>query len=506
MRTQNRTTRVLVLSLTTFLLAALVVCSSPSLYAKGSYRNQSQGDSGNRGSNSSQDNPKFDRGSDNSSNSGRGSRSEETPQPKHEHQSEPRVDNPPPPPPPAQNRSDEGGSRTLYQKQQNDSAESYRNSRANNGPSSEDKGASKHTQTQNESQQSGGARNGSNGQSNNNNNGATVGYSSDSKPNDTSSSDNQNRVYRNGGTYSQQDAGHSGSQTDNASHSSNGPELRSIRPDNTISRTVTANPGVFRKDFADLAQIWKNRRERRDDGPIQGSWSGNNNHSGTNVHVNINIFPGSRYGYYQYDYDPYYCYPSVYCYYYGLFPPYIHSRRTVIIHHDIVSYTYVDIPLISIFRDNPDRYDRDDYYLASYRYNDLGPTLRAIERAWKNGEPQLLYDHIRRGSKIDVYLRGDYSYTLDAQDYQDMTSDAMLHITTHSFEFYKVRQRGHGVFVAYGTHTYYDFDSYDSRQKGQLSGNPGYSGTWNTTYVTYTFERIGGEWYITEAGSSPDRL
>lgn len=256
------------------------------------------------------------------------------------------------------------------------------------------------------------------------------------------------------------------------------------------SESNTSRPsvvqGVYRKEYADLGQMWKDRRERRDtrSDRLDRSYDGRD-HNGSGVHVNINVFPGS-YHYYAYDYDPYQCYPSVYCYYYGLFPPYIRSQRIVYNHRPQVMYNYIDVPM------------------SRYRY--LSESLNDIKRGWERGDPDLLMEHVRRGDKIDIFLKDDYAYTLDWQDFSEMTDDAMSHIQTESFDFYKVRQRSSDVAVAYGAHTYYDYDSYDSNRGEFLKDNKSSSRGRNTVYVRYTLERHGDTWYITEAGSSPNKF
>jgi hypothetical protein len=273
--------------------------------------------------------------------------------------------------------------------------------------------------------------------------------------------------------------------------------------DSSVSRrsssgTSTRAPsvGIYRKEHAELADLWRTRREYRDD--HSGSRDRGDNH-GSNVHVNINTFPGC-YRYYAYDYDPWYSYPSVYCYYYGWYPPYIRNQRVFWIHHDLgIVYTWVEIPITLVYRDYS-RYSNDDsYYLNGSKYRTLSSTLKDIERAWERSDTNLLMGHIRSDSKIDVFLKGEYTYSLERQDYGDMTSDAMSNIRTEAFQIYRTRERDRNAVVAYGKHTYYDYEYTED------SSNLPSQTRRNTVYVTYTLERSGDEWYITEVGSSPNR-
>lgn len=253
----------------------------------------------------------------------------------------------------------------------------------------------------------------------------------------------------------------------------------------------TDTRGLYRKDYADIGRIWSERQERRD---TRSDDSRRNPRTHDDYHVNVGVnfwFPG-HYRYYWYDYTPGYCYPSVYCYYYGIFPPYLCSYRVIYVHHPHVHYVYFDLPITIVDYDYP---AYRGYYLMERDYSSVSEPLRDIRRAWELGDIDLLMDHVRRGSTIEVYLQGEYAYSLDRQDYYEMTSDAMSAIRTATFKFYRVRQRDDHSAVAYGKHVYYD----DER---------GYSGSGRqkTVYVSYTLKRYGDDWYITEVGSSPNQL
>lgn len=261
--------------------------------------------------------------------------------------------------------------------------------------------------------------------------------------------------------------------------------------------------GVYRKEYADLGQIWKDRSERRSShsDSRNNGYDRQSGHSNTNVFVNV--FPHASYRYYSYNYDPWSCYPSVYCYYSGLFPPFITDYRVVYRHHDIITYHYVEIPIRVVYRDYSVYSSDDDYYLSSYRYRNLSSTLRDIEHAWTSGDATTLLKHVRPESKIDVFLKNEYAYTIESPDYSEMTEDAMSHIRTVSFEIYKVRQRDYNTVEAYGKHTYYDDDvtTLDSDVDLPYANA---SSKRNTVYVRYTLEKQDGKWYILETGTSPN--
>jgi len=270
------------------------------------------------------------------------------------------------------------------------------------------------------------------------------------------------------------------------------------------ARSPSRSPslGAYRKEYADLGDIWKKRIEKRDT-PSDRVDRGHADHDRTNVHINFNFFPGC-YRHYCFDYDPWYSYPSAYCYYYGLFPPYVRSYRVIwVAQHVGIVYTWVDLPIVIVHRDaeyySYPAYPDDNYYLSRWRYKSLSSALSEIERAWKRSDVDLLMTYVRSDCKIDVFLKDEYAYTMERQDYFDMTRDAMVNIRTVDFAFYRIRERNHSEIVAYGKHTYYD-DSYDGQ------GNFVPATRKSTVYVSFTLEKDGDLWYVTEVGSSPDKL
>lgn len=188
-----------------------------------------------------------------------------------------------------------------------------------------------------------------------------------------------------------------------------------------------------------------------------------------------------RFRFYAYNYRPSYTYRSLYYYYSGYCPPYIDRVRVIVVPLYVRSYCYTDLPLLV-------DYD-DGYYLAHPRDDSYTYVLRDIRNAWKRGSFDLISDYIRSDAKVAIFNRGEYSYSIDGQDFYDMTRDAMDALQTKSFEFYKIQRRSDDRIVAFARHEYNDAD--DIRK---------------TVYVSYTLERSGGNWYITEAGSSASRF
>jgi hypothetical protein len=259
------------------------------------------------------------------------------------------------------------------------------------------------------------------------------------------------------------------------------PTVRTDRGDREKQEPRTSDPGsTYRKEYANIGQIWRQRQERRD--TKSDRYRREDKHdSDIDIHLGIHFY-NYRYQHYLYDYRPAHSYPSVYCYYYDYFPPYISGLRVVYMppphRHHVVGVIELQIPI---------RWD-DDYYLCRFDQRSLTDALQDITRAWETGKTSRLMDHVRHDSRIAVDIGGDYAYSLDWQDYRDMTADAMSAIETKSFDVYRVHQYDSGEAVAYCKHVYYN-EHGDS----------------NTVYLSYTFEHIGSRWYITEIGISPDR-
>lgn len=225
----------------------------------------------------------------------------------------------------------------------------------------------------------------------------------------------------------------------------------------------------YRKEYEDIGNIWRQRSERRDTHRDRDRKHG----SGINI-----IFNSPSFLHYCYDYRPLYSYPSVYCYYYDYFPPYIYGNR--VLYYEPFAHR-VRYNEITIFLNYP-----DDYYISDPSRRALNVALSDIEQAWEQKDIDRFMMYVRPKSTVAIFMKGDYSYSLDWLDYSDMTRDAMNSIDTKSFEFEKLTKRQRtGEITAYGRHRFYDWD-----------------GSLDTVYIRYTFERVSGEWYITEAETS----
>jgi hypothetical protein len=188
-----------------------------------------------------------------------------------------------------------------------------------------------------------------------------------------------------------------------------------------------------------------------------------------------------RYGNWVFDYAPRQSFRSAF-FYYGYFP-YVPVTQVVVINRPRV--VYVEVPIVV----NMDSYDDGAYYLERSGSNSIDRTLADIRSSWLRGDPTALLNHVRSDISIDVLLDGDYSYTVTGSDYRGMVSDAVRATKTSGFVFDSVRRRGDDKIIAYGRHTAYSSD-----------------GDKKVVYVSYLLERRGGEWIVTEVGSSAKRV
>jgi hypothetical protein len=141
------------------------------------------------------------------------------------------------------------------------------------------------------------------------------------------------------------------------------------------------------------------------------------------------------------------------------------------------------------YYDAPIYFGDDGYYLNRHLSSELDDTLSDIRKAWIDGRPDLIKDHVNSSGEIAILLDGSYDYSVNPDDYMQMTSDAIDQMQTVSFTWQSVRRRSDGDYTAYAKHTYRD-DSGDRK----------------TVYVSYTLERDGGEYVIDEVGSSSSPL
>jgi hypothetical protein len=179
------------------------------------------------------------------------------------------------------------------------------------------------------------------------------------------------------------------------------------------------------------------------------------------------------FGYWAPIYSPGFSYRSVY-FSFGLFP-YVQIDRISECSYTSISYSSEPI------------YVSGTYY-HNARYSQLDEALADIRSGWISGRYDLIGQHVRAGQTIAVLLDGQYDYSISSDDYLSMTRDAIADLNTATFVWDKVRERGDGTVTAFGEHAYISSDQT------------------RTVYVSYTLEKVGRDYFITEVGSSQDPL
>jgi hypothetical protein len=185
-----------------------------------------------------------------------------------------------------------------------------------------------------------------------------------------------------------------------------------------------------------------------------------------------------EYGYYYISPDPYRVVYAPY-WYYDPCPPFVVVYRVVYLPprpHTVL----VEVPI----------YVETPYYLERRPPDSQHQMLSDLRAAWLLRDPSYLTRYIRPESYIAIYLDGQYAYSLPAQDYIQMTRDAIRAVRTEQIRFYRVAKRGETQLVVRGEHQYTD----DA------------TGVRRLVYIQYTFEQVDGRWYLIEAGSSANRL
>ncbi len=258
------------------------------------------------------------------------------------------------------------------------------------------------------------------------------------------------------------------------------PATSGNRPQPSGRNQPSVGPGEYWVYPSEVQTPFGNRPRPSANGMINlarrtGEWQPNIYFPPINDNYRRHYPRGVAYGFYVRTYEPYRVCPSVYVFYTTM-PAYISTERIVVVERPV----FVEVPVFVY---------REGYYLERSLPTRLDATIGDIQRAWRYNSPDLIRRHLRFDMFVAVYLRGKYAYSVPAEDYFTMTLDAMRNTRTMRFAFDEIRKRTNDAYVLYGQHVYQDED-------GQV----------RTTYISYTVERIGSEWIVTEVGSSPEPL
>lgn len=185
-----------------------------------------------------------------------------------------------------------------------------------------------------------------------------------------------------------------------------------------------------------------------------------------------------------------YAYYSPYSFYFGVLPAYI--DRTYCIYRPPVTI-FVDTP---IYVDRVYRVREDDYYSERDFRDAIDRAPAGLERAvddireaFRYGNINPIVDLTDPGVKVAIFRQGKYEYSLETNDYLDMTRDALRTTETVSFDLTRVRRRSEGVYSISGKHVYVNRD-----------------GERRAVYMSFVLEYLRGRWTLTQVGNSPDRI
>lgn len=175
-----------------------------------------------------------------------------------------------------------------------------------------------------------------------------------------------------------------------------------------------------------------------------------------------------------YHIGPYYSgfYYSPFHVYNGWFPTFIYPERVIYIERRVY--------LRDIVSDN-DYYDPFDANVQS----SLTESMEDIKSAWLYGDGGRLLQHINAAVPVRVYQKGVYKYSLEPEDYRDVTKDALTRVDTVDFEWAQIDKKRTDEVVLTARHTFRDPD-----------------GDRHVIRLTYTLEKARGSWWITETGTS----
>ena len=196
------------------------------------------------------------------------------------------------------------------------------------------------------------------------------------------------------------------------------------------------------------------------------------------------------YPYYQPRYNSMSVFISPFGFYYGVTAPYIsrshgYNRRPSIV--------YVEIPIYNGSNYNGyQNYNGENYFNDRYlgdREPGLLNAIDEIQEAYQGGNIDSLVAVTDPNTDIAIFLNGQYSYSMPANDYLDLARDAIDSTRTDQFNLTMLHKRSEGVFVASGQHVYQDQNGRD-----------------RSVYVSYVLEDIQGQWTLTQVGTTPDRL
>jgi hypothetical protein len=182
---------------------------------------------------------------------------------------------------------------------------------------------------------------------------------------------------------------------------------------------------------------------------------------------------------------------SPFAFYYGVCAPFLLRAHC---YPSPPATVYIDVP---IFAGNVCQgyapISPDDNFLDLDSLKDREPGLAnaidELREAFGRGDIDALVALIDPKTRIAIFERGQYQYSLDSNDFVDLTRDALQSTQTIAFDLTMIHERAAGVYAVSGEHVYQDR-----------------SGRSRTVYVSYVLEDIGDMWTLTQVETAPDRI
>lgn len=183
------------------------------------------------------------------------------------------------------------------------------------------------------------------------------------------------------------------------------------------------------------------------------------------------------------------CYVSPFGFYFGVCCPYI---DIAICGEYPPTVNYIDIPVYAgsncqgwgseqsqnLFNDP--NLDQEDPGLLN--------AVDELTETFQNGNIDAMASLVDPNVRVAIFLRGHYRYSLTADDFLDLTRDAIQSTQNQEFVLDYLHQPAPGVFTVSGHQVY------------TVNG-----GT-RTVYVSYALQDVGGQWTLTQVCTAPDRV
>jgi hypothetical protein len=201
-------------------------------------------------------------------------------------------------------------------------------------------------------------------------------------------------------------------------------------------------------------------------------------------------FPSGHYHY------PYYTnsfgrgdYYSPFAFYFGICDPYISGSDCSIYPP---SDAFINIPIYdgNMFSGWTDT-DNNAFDQPTLNAEEPG-LLNAtdeISETFQNGNIDALVALIDPNISIAIYTQGKYQYSMKSNDYVDLTRDTIKTVKVVSLNLNYLQQDSPTVYTLSGEEVYVGDDNQN-----------------RAVYLSFVLQDIGGQWTLTQVGTSPDRI